>query len=191
MRSPRILILFSTLILVSAGALVLAQRPGYPPTMKGNVTDDYFGTKVADPYRWMEDLDSKEVADWVVAQNDVTNRELAALPMRDHFKERIKQLWDYPKTGIPRREGSRYFYVKNSGLQRQAPLYVRAALDAQPSLVLDPNILSPDGTMSLADWSPSPDGKRLAYGISEGGADWETLHVREVDTQKDLSDEVK
>jgi prolyl oligopeptidase len=163
----------------------------YPATKTGDVVEDYHGTKVSDPYRWMEDLDSKEVVDWVKAQNDVTNRELAALPMREHFKERITQLWDYPKTAIPRREGGRYFYLKNSGLQRQAPLYVRAALDAEPSVVLDPNMLSPDGTLSLADWSPSPDGKWLAYGISEGGADWETLHVREVDTQKDLTDEVK
>jgi prolyl oligopeptidase len=167
------------------------RKISYPPTKKVDVVEDYHGTKVTDPYRWMEDLDSKDVADWVKAQNEVTNHELAALPMRDHFKERITQLWDYPKTGIPRKEGGRYFYVKNSGLQRQSPLYVRASLDAQPSVVIDPNMLSPDGTMSLADWNPSPDGKWLAYGISEGGADWETLHVREVDTQKDLSDEVK
>ncbi|HEY2380852.1 MAG TPA: prolyl oligopeptidase family serine peptidase [Terriglobia bacterium] len=163
----------------------------YPASKTGDVVDDYHGTKVADPYRWMEDLDSKGVADWVASQNKLTFSELGTLPMRDHFKQRITQLWDYPKTGIPRREGGRYFYLKNSGLQKQAPMYVRANLDAPPSLVLDPNVLSPDGTLSLADWSPSPDGKWLAYGVSEGGADWETLKVREVDTQKDLSDDVK
>jgi prolyl oligopeptidase len=163
----------------------------YPPTKTVDVVEDYHGSKVADPYRWMEDLDSKEVADWVAAQNKLTFAELGALPMREHFKQRITQLWDYPKIGIPRREGGRYFYVKNTGLQKQAPIYVRANLDAPPALVLDPNVLSPDGSLSLADWSPSPDGKWLAYGVSEGGADWETLKVREVDTQKDLSDEVK
>jgi prolyl oligopeptidase len=163
----------------------------YPVTKTVDVVEDYHGTKVSDPYRWLEDLDSKDVADWVATQNKLTFSELALLPMRDHFKQRITQLWDYPKTGIPRREGGRYFYTKNSGLQRQAPLYIRATLDAAPAVVLDPNVLSPDGTLSLADWSPSPDGKLLTYGVSEGGADWETLHVREVDTQKDLTDEVK
>ena len=163
----------------------------YPVTRTVDVVDDYHGTKVADPYRWLEDLDSKEVADWVAAQNKVTFGELSTLPMRGYFKQRITKLWDYPKTGIPRREGGRLFYAKNSGLQKQAPLYVRASLDAAPSMVLDPNMLSPDGSLSLADWSPSPDGKFLTYGVSEGGADWETLRVREVDTQKDLSDEVK
>src|SRR5215471_711176 len=160
------------------------RKVSYPPTKTVSVVEDFFGTKIADPYRWMEDLDSKDVADWVAAQNTVTFAELAALPMRDHFKERITQLWDYPKVNIPRREGGRYFYAKNSGLQRQAPLYMRARLDGEPGLVLDPNVLSPDGSMSLAEWSVSPDGKLLAYGISEGGADWQTLHVREVDTGK-------
>lgn len=163
----------------------------YPTTKRGDVVDDYFGTKVVDPYRWMEDLDSKETADWVTAQNQVTFDYLGKLPMRERFKQRITELWDYPKVVIPVREGGRYFYQKNSGLQRQAPLYVRTSLTSDPSLVLDPNILSPDGTISLAQWSPSPDGKLLAYGLSEGGADWQTLHVREVETGKDLADDVK
>src|SRR5437762_10409179 len=162
MRSPRILILFSTLILVSAGALVLAQRPGYPPTMKGNVTDDYFGTKVADPYRWMEDLDSKTVADWIAAQNAVTFHYLESLPMRDRIKARITQLWDYPKTGMPFLEAGRVFYRRNSGLQKQSPFYMRTSLTGPPALLLDPNQLWPDGSTSLAGTSPSPDGKTLA-----------------------------
>jgi prolyl oligopeptidase len=188
MRTTGILLLF-----VLAGCHQAAPEPkmSYPPTKQGDVVDDYHGTKVPDPYRWMEDLESKEVTDWIAAQNEVTFAKLAALPIRDQFKQRITQLWDYPKTGIPVRQADRYFYLKNSGLQRQAPLYVRAKLDTEPNLVLDPNVLSPDGSLSLADWSASPDGKLLVYGISEGGADWQTLHVREVDSQKDLSDEVK
>ena len=163
----------------------------YPTTRKGDVVDDYFGAKVPDPYRWMEGLDSQETAEWVAAQNQVTFDYLGRLPMRERFKQRITELWDYPKVTIPVREGGRYFYQKNSGLQRQSPLYVRASLRSEPSLVLDPNVLSPDGTLSLAQWSPSPDGKLLAYGLSEGGADWQTLHVREVETGKDLTDDVK
>lgn len=168
-----------------------APMPSYPVTRKGDVVDDYHGTKVADPYRWMEDLDSKDVGDWVAAQNRVTFDYLGTLPMRDRFKKRITDLWNYPRVGIPVREGGRYFYQKNSGLERQSPLYVRASLTAAPALVLDPNALSPDGSLSLSQWKPSPDGRLLAYAVSEGGADWETLHVRDIDKGKDLGDDVK
>jgi prolyl oligopeptidase len=163
----------------------------YPATRRGDVVDDYFGAKVPDPYRWLEDLDSDETAAWVAAQNQATFDYFATLPMRGHFQRRITELWDYPKVSIPVREGGRYFYEKNSGLQRQAPLYVRAGLRSEPSLVLDPNVVSPDGALSLAQWAPSPDGQLLAYGVSAGGADWQTLRVREVDTGKDLTDEVR
>jgi prolyl oligopeptidase len=163
----------------------------YPETKKTDIVDDYFGTKVADPYRWMESLDSPEVAAWVAAQNEVTSDYLSGLPLREHFKKRITALWNYPKVSIPVREGGRYFFQRNSGLQRQAPLYMRENLAADSTLVLDPNMLSPDGSLSLTQWMPSPDGRHLAYGISEGGADWRTIYVRDVDTGKDLPDYVK
>jgi prolyl oligopeptidase len=163
----------------------------YPVTRKADVVDDYFGRTVADPYRWMEDLDSPEVVAWREAQNALTFSYLGRLPLRDRLRERITALWDYPKTGIPVREGRRYFYAKNSGLQRQAPIYVRASLDAAPTLVIDPNVLSPDGSVSLAQWSPSPDGRLLAYGLSQGGADWQTIHVRDLSTGRDLDDAVE
>ena len=180
-------------LVVAMTACQAATQPNmtYPESKKGDVVDDYFGTKVSDPYRWMEDLDAPDVAAWVAAQNQVTFGYLEKLPMRERFKQRITELWDYPKVGLPVREGGRYFYQKNSGLQRQPPLYVRTSLISEPSLVLDPNVLSPDGTLSLAQWSPSPDGKQVAYGLSEGGADWQTLHVRDVESGKDLPDEVK
>jgi prolyl oligopeptidase len=180
-------------LVLSAAACQTRQPPNmtYPASAKGDVVDDYFGTKVPDPYRWMEDLDSTAVADWVTAQNRVTFDYLDQLPLRARFRQRITELWDYPKVGVPVREGGRYFYTKNSGLQRQAPLYVRASLTSRPSVVLDPNVVSPDGTLSLQQWMPSPDGMLMAYGMSEGGADWRTIHVREVDSGKDLGDEVK
>src|SRR5437016_5877593 len=120
----------------------------YPETKKIDAIDDYFGTKVPDPYRWMESLDSPDVAALVARQNQVTSEYLAQLPLRTHFMQRITELWNYPKVTIPIREGHRYFFQKNSGLQRQSPLYVRASLTAAPALVLDPNILSPDGSLS-------------------------------------------
>ena len=167
-------------------------KVSYPPTHKGDVVEDYFGTKVADPYRWMEDLDSKPVADWVAAENQVTFGYLAQLPLREHFRRRITELWDYPKVSIPVRQGGRYFYTKNSGLQRQAPVYMRSSLTAPATLVLDPNVLSPDGSLSLApEWSPSRDGRLLAYPLSEGGADWQTIHVRDIGSGRDLPDEIR
>ncbi len=163
----------------------------YPPTMRGEVVDDYGGTKVPDPYRWLEDLDAPEVKDWVASQNRLTFGYLEALPMREHFRRRITELWNYPKVTIPVREGGRYFYQRNSGLQRQAPLFMRDTLDAEPKIVIDPNALSPDGSTSLAEWQPSPDGRLIVYGLSEGGADWQTLHVRDAETGRDLADVVE
>jgi prolyl oligopeptidase len=186
-------VLVAALLLAALAACQPTASPAlsYPSTKKGDVVDDYSGTKVADPYRWMEDLDSKDDADWVAAENRVTFDYLGKLTMRQHFKQRITELWNYPRVSVPVREGGRYFFQKNSGLERQPPLYVRSSLTAPPALVLDPNVLSADGSLSLAQWAPSPDGRLLAYGLSEGGADWQTLHVRDVDKGQDLADEVK
>jgi len=163
----------------------------YPDTRKGDTVDNYFGATVADPYRWMEDLESKEVADWIAAQNRVTTGYLESLPLRAPFQKRITEIWNYPKTGMPVREGGRLFYSKNSGLQRQPVLYMRPSFTAEPVVVLDPNELWPDGATSLQQYEASPDGKLLAYGMSEGGADWRTLRVRDIDAKQDLADDVQ
>jgi prolyl oligopeptidase len=186
-------ILATTIFLAAASACSSQSslpKVNYPTTAKDDIVNDYFGTKVPAPYQWMEDLDSKPVTDWIAEENKVTFDYLAKLPLRDHLQKRITELWDYPKVSIPAREGGRYFYAKNSGLQRQSPVYMRATLTGPVTLVLDPNVLSPDGSVSVAQWAPSRDGKLLAYGLSEGGADWRTLHVRDIDSGKDLSDEV-
>jgi prolyl oligopeptidase len=162
----------------------------YPETRRGDDVDHYGATQVADPYRWLEDLDSPEVAGWVAAQNAVTFAHLATLPHRDHLNQRLTQLWDYPRTGLPMSENGRLFYVKNSGLQRQAPIYMRTGVFDPPAMVLDPNALSPDGATSVAQFTPSPDAKLLAYAIAAGGADWETVRVRSVVTGDDLPDSV-
>jgi prolyl oligopeptidase len=125
------------------------QKLSYPEARKGDVVDDYHGTKIADPYRWMEDIDAREVTEWVRAQNRLASGYLERLPLREHFRKRITELWNYPETGLPFREAGRLFYSKNSGLQRQSPVYMRENLDAEPRLVIDPNALSPDGSVSL------------------------------------------
>jgi prolyl oligopeptidase len=163
----------------------------YPLTTKGNVVDDYHGQEVADPYRWLEDLGSAETRAWIDAQNSVTLPFLEHLPRRAAFLERLTQLWNYPRTELPLREAGQLFYRRNTGLQKQSALYMRTSWAAEPVLLLDPNTLSVDGSVSLADWAPSPDGRYLAYALSEGGADWAEIRVREIATGKDLADVVR
>ena len=154
----------------------------YPDTRQCDAVDQYGAARVADPYRWLEDLDSPEVAAWAAAQNAVTFEHLAGLPLRARFQKRLTELWDYQRTSLPVIESGRLFYAKNTGLQRQSPIYVRAGFFDPPVLVIDPNVLSPDGSISLAQFAPSPNAQLLAYAIAEGGADWETIRVRDVAT---------
>jgi prolyl oligopeptidase len=172
-------------------ATALGQALAYPSARKGEVVEELFGVKVADPYRWMEDAGSKELDDWVGAQRALASRYLGALPLRAHFQKRITELWNYSKTQIPIVESGQWFYRHNSGLQLQSAIYMRAGMDAPRKLVLDPNVLSPDGSVALADFRPSPDGRLLLYALAEGGADWRTLRVRDVAGGGDLPDEVK
>jgi prolyl oligopeptidase len=175
-----------------AGAAQQMIKPlKYPVAQKSDQTDDYHGVKVADPYRWLEDLDSAETRAWVEAQNKLTFSILEGIPQRTAIKDRLMKLWNYEKYGIPNKEGNRYFYTRNSGLQNQAVLYTVTSLDAQPRMVLDPNTLSADGTVALSGMEVSPDGKLLAYSLSASGSDWQEWKVRDVETAKDLSDHLK
>ncbi len=160
----------------------------YPPSRKADVVDQYGAARIADPYRWLEDLDSPEVAAWVAAQNEATFAHLEGLPLRRRLLQRLTDLWDYQRTSLPIIEGGRLFYTMNTGLQRQSPLYMRTAFFDAPSLVIDPNLFSPDGSISLAQFMPSPDARLVAYAVASGGADWQTVHVRNVATGEDLSD---
>ena len=177
------------IVCLLAGAAQQMIKPNnYPVARKSDQVDDYHGVKVADPYRWLEDLDSAETRAWVEAENKLTFSFLEAIPARTAIKDRLTKLWNYEKYGIPFREGKRYFYTRNSGLQNQAVLYTVTALDAQPRMVLDPNTLSPDGTVAVSGLQVSPDGKLLAYSLSASGSDWQEWKVRDVETSKDLSD---
>jgi prolyl oligopeptidase len=183
---------------LAAGLAVLAapiqaqcQALSYPAARKAEVVEQIFGVQVTDPYRWMEDARSKELVDWVAAQNALSSSYLRSLPLHGHFQKRITELWNYSKTQIPIVESGRLFYRHNSGLQLQSPIYMRAGKDGPRELALDPNVISPDGSVALADFRPSPDGRLLAYALAEGGADWRTVRVRDLAAGRDLPEELK
>jgi prolyl oligopeptidase len=163
----------------------------YPSSRKADQVDDYHGTKVADPYRWLENPDSEETKAWVEEQNQITFSYLGEIPVREQIKQRLTQLWNYEKYGSPFKEGDRYFYFKNDGLQNQSVLYTLTSLDAEPTVLLDPNTLLEDGTIALSGLSITEDGKLMAYGLSTSGSDWIEWKVRDVETGNDLSDHLK
>jgi prolyl oligopeptidase len=160
----------------------------YPFTHTVDQVDDYHGTLVADPYRWLEDPDSPETKAWIETQNALTFGFLARIPARDRIRRRLTELWDYPKAWAPVRRGGRSFQLRNSGLQNQDVLYVMDSLDGETRVLLDPNTLSSDGTVALSVWEVSPDGRWLAYATSASGSDWLTWRVRDVASGQDLPD---
>ncbi len=166
-------------------------RLTYPASRKIDHTDEYHGAKVADPYRWLEDLDSEETRGWVEAQNKVTFDWLAHVPARETLRKRLTALWNYERYGLPHEKAGRYFYSHNNGLQNQSAVYVVDRLDSQPRLLIDPNTQSADGTVALTNWVVSEDGKLLAYGLAGAGSDWQEWHVLDVDSGRKLPDHIK
>jgi len=165
--------------------------PTYPPAHKGDQVDDYHGTKVADPYRWLEDSDTPESKAWIEAQNKITFGYLERIPAREALKARMTKIWDYERYGQPFKEGRRYFYSRNDGLQNQNVWYTVTSLDGEPKVLLDPNKLSADGTVALGGLAISEDGNLMAYGLADSGSDWQEWKVRDVETGEDLPDLVK
>jgi prolyl oligopeptidase len=163
----------------------------YPAARRGDQVDDYHGRQVADPYRWLEDTDSAETRAWIEAENKLTFDYLKAIPARAAIHDRLTKLWNYEKYGIPTQRGDRYFYSRNDGLQNQSAIYVAAALDAEPQILLDPNALSTDGTVALSGTAISDDGRLFAYGLATAGSDWQEWRVRDVETKQDLADRLE
>jgi prolyl oligopeptidase len=186
MKNLKYLLIITAIIMLQS----CAQKPkiNYPETRKTEVTDDYHGTKIADPYRWLENDTSTETGAWVKAENEVTSAYLSKIPFREQLKNRLTELWNYPKYGVTFKEGNRYFYFKNDGMQNQSILYMQESLDAEPTVLLDPNKLSEDGTVSLGEYDFSKDGKYMAYAIARGGSDWNEILVMEVEGTKQLDD---
>jgi prolyl oligopeptidase len=158
----------------------------YPETPRVEHTDTYHGVDVEDPYRWLEELDSDETAQWVQAQNDISVPLLSNLPKHQEITERLTSIWNYERYGTPFKEGGRYFYTRNNGLQDQSVLYTADRLEQEPTTLLDPNTFSDDATVSLAGYSVSPDGQHIAYAKSDGGSDWRSWNIRNIDTGEDL-----
>jgi prolyl oligopeptidase len=163
----------------------------YPATKKIDQVDDYNGTKVSDPYRWLENDTTAETRAWVQQENKVTFDYLNQIPFRKQWQKRIEEVYNYPKYSAPVRNTEYFYFSKNDGLQNQSVLYRQKGLDGTPEVVIDPNKLSADGTTSLSGFSLSRNGKYAAYGISKAGSDWQTYYVRDMQTGKDLGDELK
>jgi prolyl oligopeptidase len=159
----------------------------YPETRKDATVDEYFGTKVNDPYRWLEDDRSAETTAWVIAENKVTNAYLDQIPFRNQLKARLEKLWNYEKIGAPFIEGDFTYYFKNNGLQNQSVL-CRKDAEGKETVFLDPNTFSKDGTTSLGELAFSKDGSKFAYSISEGGSDWRKVIIMDALNQQVLGD---
>jgi prolyl oligopeptidase len=170
---------------------LFAQSLNYPATRKDKVEDNYHGTVIQDPYRWLEDDRSEETTNWVTEQNKVTFDYLSKIPYRQKIKDRLKELWDFPRTSAPFKKGEHFFYYYNNGTQNQSVFYKQKSLSDKGEVLIDPNTLSSDGTTSMGSMGFSKDGKLLAYSVSKAGSDWNEIRVREVATGKDFDDRVE
>jgi len=191
MKIKLLLVLSITMLIIPACMQNKNGSFNYPKTKKVDTIDSYFGKEVSDPYRWLEDDNSAETAEWVAAQNALTQAYLSKIPFRQQLNERLTEIWNYPKYKAPFKKGERYFMFKNDGMQNQDVLYMMDHPDDTPEVLLDPNTLSDDGTVALSNVSISGDGKYMAYSISSGGSDWNEIFVMEIDSKRVLKDQIR
>ena len=184
----KLLIFFFTILLFRTTIISSQTKYDYPKPMKVDHTDDYFGTSVSDPYLWMEEMQSEEVKNWVREENQTTEIYLTKIPFRDKIRERITELWNYPRYSAPFQAGDYYFFSKNDGLQNQSVLYRQRGLNGDPEIFLDPNKLSDSGTVSIGGTSVSWDNKYFAYSINRAGSDWAEIYVMDIETKEKLKD---
>ena len=182
-----------TLTLSGGPAIANEETPMiYPETKRGEVVDQMFGTAIADPYRWLENDPRRDpdVALWAKSQNAISAPYLAGLPGRDIFRQRLTALFDHERLTVPAKRGERYFFTRNSGLDNQSVLFVREGVQGADRVVLNPNDWSEDGATALAEWAASEDGSHLAYAVQEGGTDWRTIRVLDIESGEILEDEI-
>lgn len=189
MRNANLMMACAAILIING--CTMKPRYNYPVTAKIDQVDDYFGIQVSDPYRWLEDDTSTQTAEWVKAQNEVTFGYLAQIPFRDKIKERLTKIWDYPKVTAPNKKGGRYYFSKNDGLQNQFVVFSMDSIGGPERMVLDPNTFSDDGTIALANFSPSDDGKYIGYGITRGGSDWNEFYVMNADDLTKRDDHIQ
>jgi prolyl oligopeptidase len=185
----------NVLVLMFLSIIMMSCTPNseklvYPETASVDQVDNYHGTEVADPYRWLEDDNSEETKAWVIAQNEVTFGYLEQIPFREKLENRLTEIWNYPKMGNPTKRNGIYFYSYNSGLQNQSVIYKMNSLEEKGEVFLDPNTFSEDGTVALSAFSVSKDGKYAGYGISRAGSDWQEFYIRDIETGKDLEEKL-
>lgn len=181
----------SSIAVLVTGTLMSQGQLTYPVTKKEIIVDDYFGKKISDPYRWLEDDNSEETKAWVNRQNKVTFSYLEQIPYRDKIRKRLEEVWDYPKYSVPFKEGGKYYFYKNDGLQNQSVFYVQDDLESEPEIMIDPNIFSEDGTIALSGIYFSRDAEYMGYAKSTSGSDWKEFFIKELETRQDLSDHLK
>src|SRR5947209_668725 len=187
----RFFFMAAALLVAASPAPAAGVRLAYPPAPRGSVSDTYFGTSVADPYRWLEDVDAPQTTAWVKAEGDLTRQYLDAIPQRNAIRDDYRKLLDYEKLSAPFHDGIWWFQSRNAGLQNQSVLYVRRGEHGTPRVLLDPNKLAADGTVALAGFHPTHDGSLAAYATQSSGADWQTWHVKDVATGRDLPDSIQ
>src|SRR6185437_12474583 len=186
-----LLSLFATGTWATVAWATTGQSLTYPNATRDTVVADFHGVKVPDPYRWMEDIDAPATRTWVQAEDKLSRNYLNALPQRDAIAQRLRQIWNYERWSAPIHHGSHWFYTHNDGLQNQSVIYVTTDPATPGHVLLDPNALSKDGTVALRETAVSDDGRLFAYALSDAGSDWQTWHVRDVATGKDLPDALK
>src|SRR3954468_13197671 len=190
MIRPSIAIL-CTIVWLTACTTMTAPEFSYPNARRSDVVENFHGTKVADPYRWMEELDSPETRAWVLAEAHLTDSYLEKIPARGAIKQRLTKLLNYEKYGTPFHHGNRYFYTLNKGLQPHAVLYTTIGLKGEPTVAFDPNTLSTNGSVGVVGYVASHNGAILGYGLAQGGGDWTDWHFREVKSGKDFADVIR
>jgi len=186
-----VVIILTILMMSCNNKTPVQEKIKYPATKKVAQTDNYFGTQVADPYRWLENDTSAETADWVIAQNKVTDGYLSKIPFRDQIHKRLETLWNYAKLTVPFKKGDWIFFQKNDGMQNQSVVYVQKGISGEPRVLLDPNTLSADGTVAVGNLSVSHDGKYMAYSLNKAGSDWAEFNVLDIATGKNLPDKIE
>jgi prolyl oligopeptidase len=187
-RAFQIVVIMASSLLAACAPQLRLTRDQYPSALRDGVVDTYHGTAVPDPYRWLEDLDGSQTREFVESQNTLSRPFLEGLPQRSWIRQRLTQLYAYERFGVPIEAGGQYFYLRNSGQQDQAALHVAASPAQAGRLLIDPGSIRGDATVALADHVPSPDGRLLAYALSDAGSDWKTWRVRDVATAADQYD---